>query len=498
MRANNLFDIDPFPGKPKILFIGLAESSHTHSWINLIDDAEFNIRLFAIPTGGYPSEKWDIRTYLSGQWYPSGLDPNYRKCLYPTPEEHEEYKKYQEKKLQNPFFRLQTLFNQGFPIHPSQDSMVKLFVKLFIFMAFLPVSLASKCRRKIIKGHFHKPRLDATHTDAFQEINKPIEEFLSPKASSAEAWLAKTIQEWQPDIIHTLGLYDNQGGLFYYKVRKQYNLEKNGRWVLQLRGGSDLTLRRHDPQFIQEISEILNECDHLISDNIINIEFAKEVEVSEKKFSPLTPVPGTGGIAVDELASTFTLLPSQRERIILWPKTYECPWSKALPVFEAINIAWNQIQPCTIYMTAGDQEEISMWLRTLPDEILKNCQFQPRIPHSELLSLMTRARVLLAPSLVDGIPNTLYEAMACGAFPIVSPLETINTVVNDETNVLFARNLYPHEIAAALSRAMQDDSLVDQAVKNNLELVYRIADRKKIAQKITAYYNNIAETLNSR
>jgi len=85
--------------------------------------------------------------------------------------------------------------------------------------------------------------------------------------------------------------------------------------------------------------------------------------------------------------------------------------------------------------------------------------------------------------------------MACGAFPIVSPLETIKTVAKEETNVLFARNLYPQEIAAALVKAMQDDFLIDQAIRNNLELVSRIADRRGIAQKVIAYYQNIANGL---
>ena len=42
---------------------------------------------------------------------------------------------------------------------------------------------------------------------------------------------------------------------------------------------------------------------------------------------------------------------------------------------------------------------------------------------------MTRARVMLAPSLVDGTPNSMFEAMASGALPIVSPLETIRDEV---------------------------------------------------------------------
>jgi len=36
---------------------------------------------------------------------------------------------------------------------------------------------------------------------------------------------------------------------------------------------------------------------------------------------------------------------------------------------------------------------------------------------------MIQARVMSSPSLVGGVPNTLYEAMASDAFSIVSPLK---------------------------------------------------------------------------
>ena len=38
------FDDDPFPGRPRILFIGLGESTHTRAWIDLLAGAEFNVR----------------------------------------------------------------------------------------------------------------------------------------------------------------------------------------------------------------------------------------------------------------------------------------------------------------------------------------------------------------------------------------------------------------------------------------------------------------------
>jgi uncharacterized protein (DUF2336 family) len=82
--------------------------------------------------------------------------------------------------------------------------------------------------------------------------------------------------------------------------------------------------------------------------------------------------------------------------------------------------------------------------------------------------------------------------MALGAFPIVSPLDTLTPVVNDPENILFARNLYPNELAAALEWAMTDDDLVDGAAQANLALVSRIANRSIIRPKLIAYYANLA------
>ncbi len=99
---------------------------------------------------------------------------------------------------------------------------------------------------------------------------------------------------------------------------------------------------------------------------------------------------------------------------------------------------------------------------------------------------------MLAPSLIDGTPNTMFEAMACGALPVVSPLETIRGVVVDGENVLFARNLDPDEIAAALVTAMTDDALVTGCAAANLELVRRLADRATIGPRVVAFYEELA------
>jgi uncharacterized protein (DUF2336 family) len=84
------------------------------------------------------------------------------------------------------------------------------------------------------------------------------------------------------------------------------------------------------------------------------------------------------------------------------------------------------------------------------------------------------------------------DAMSCGAFPIVSPVSDLKEVLEAEKNTLFAHNLYPQEIADAITRAMNDNALVDSAAQNNLTLVRRIANREDVRQKLIENYEIVA------
>ena len=313
------------------------------------------------------------------------------------------------------------------------------------------------------------------------------------RSEREQRWLASAIEQWQPHLVHVLGL--DPAGDFTLEARQRLQPDRGRRWILQLRGGSDLALSRLDPLQATRIGEILRSYDQILSDNPVNFGIARGMGVGEDQLSRIGTVPGTGGIDVDDLAGRWCGPPSQR-RIILVPKTYESPWSKSLPVLEAIRVAWREIRPCRILLLAVD-DETRQWARTLPEEIRAACGTMDRVPRAEVLDSMLRARVMLAPSLVDGTPNSMWEAMAAGAFPIVSPLETITPICRDEEHTLFARNLYPEEIARALVRAMNDDLLVDGAARSNLALVRRYADRGSVRSRVVHYYQELAEEARS-
>jgi glycosyltransferase involved in cell wall biosynthesis len=139
-----------------------------------------------------------------------------------------------------------------------------------------------------------------------------------------------------------------------------------------------------------------------------------------------------------------------------------------------------------------------MWFHAMPAAIKRACVIDDRIPRDAVLQLMGRSRVMLAPSLVDGTPNSMFEAMATGAFPILSPLDTIRPLLREGRNTLFARNLYPDEIGDALARALSDDVLVDDAAVENRELVRALADRATIRPKVVGLYESLAGVRESR
>ena len=57
------FETDPYSGRTKILFIGSGKSTHTHAWIDLLQNERFNVRLFS--TEGAPPDSWWAKTYIT-------------------------------------------------------------------------------------------------------------------------------------------------------------------------------------------------------------------------------------------------------------------------------------------------------------------------------------------------------------------------------------------------------------------------------------------------
>jgi glycosyltransferase involved in cell wall biosynthesis len=421
-----VFDRDDHPGRPRILFIGYAGSPHTQSWIDLLRGSALNVRLFS----PYPEDTAPAERFEVRTYLSIpgwvGEGPYRRATLPPAP--------------------------------PTPEPRI----------------------RERFWARIRAP-IDALRRPA-PPPPKPL------PAEQVERQLAEVIETWRPDVVHTLGLFN--AGLYYHDVAERFGLAGRARWLLQLRGGSDLQLNRFVPEARQRIVAAASAADQILSDNRRNFEYLEALGIPASRFSRIGTAPGSGGLDLSALGDWAA--PTGARRVILWPKAYHTQFATALPVIEGLRLAWPRMQPCRLVLLWTVQEDVRLWLMTLPEEMRAGMEIHGRVDHREVLRRAAEARVVLAPSLVDGVPNVLYEAMAGGAVPIVSPIDTIADVVREPDNVLFARNLYPTEIAAALERAMTDDALVSRIAATNREVVRRLADRNEIRARVLDLYQWLA------
>ena len=81
---------------------------------------------------------------------------------------------------------------------------------------------------------------------------------------------------------------------------------------------------------------------------------------------------------------------------------------------------------------------------------------QEEFPPEALIELYRRHWMFLLPSVFEGIPLSMLEAMACGLCPVVSDVGGVRDVVTDGANGVLVPRLDVPALAAALARALRD------------------------------------------
>jgi len=326
----------------------------------------------------------------------------------------------------------------------------------------------------------------------FHRRRQYVDGYIHGRGEISAAWyerLARVIDEYKPHIVHTLGIFP--AGVFYFHGYQNQvgHLENKPVWVVQARGGADIALNFKNPLLVDNIKQVLEHCDCFIADNEQNYVIARSLGLAVEKISPTGIVPGAGGIDFEQFKDIN--LPSKKERLIIWPKAYNCIQSDGLVVVEALRLSLPRLGQFRLVATAA-MPDVEYWFREYLGSYGQNVEITDRLDRQELLNLIRDARVLLAPSLSDGVPNTMYEAMASHTVPILSPIDTLTTLFENNKNVIYASNLNPLEIADALVKAMSDDDLVDSIAIENKILVQSLADRDVIQDRVIKLYRNLS------
>lgn len=116
----------------------------------------------------------------------------------------------------------------------------------------------------------------------------------------------------------------------------------------------------------------------------------------------------------------------------------------------------------------------------------KHTAFKGQLPHHEIVHYLNAADVFVLPSMAEGCPNSVIEAMACG-LPIISSDLPFNYDILDDTNSILVNPSDVDGIAKAIDRLKEDKQLYSRLQQGTIKkaLSLRIDERvKQILQLI--------------
>ena len=115
----------------------------------------------------------------------------------------------------------------------------------------------------------------------------------------------------------------------------------------------------------------------------------------------------------------------------------------------------------------------------------KHIAFKGQLSHSEIVHYLNAANVFVLPSMAEGCPNSVIEAMACG-LPIISSDLPFNYDILDQSNSLLVDPTNVDAIANAILQLKNDKDLCARLSQGALQKAQslRIEERTKHIRQI--------------
>jgi glycosyltransferase involved in cell wall biosynthesis len=254
--------------------------------------------------------------------------------------------------------------------------------------------------------------------------------------------------------------------------------------------GNDLTLHACGSFLMGRLTRAtLQRANGLISDTRRDIRLGYEWGFIEGR--PTLIVPGSGGIRLDgiEPGSTFETLPEELPDVplIVNPRGQRPGSLRQDTFFRAIPMVVDQI-PQALFICPSLQGDIEAEHLVDALGIRSKTRLWPRLSQAQLWMLFKKSQIFLSPSIHDGTPNSLLEAMACGCFPVVGNTESMKEWVQPGINGLLVDATDAYSMADAIVRGINQPALRKEAAKFNASLIAERAAYEPNMARVNEYY----------
>ena len=117
---------------------------------------------------------------------------------------------------------------------------------------------------------------------------------------------------------------------------------------------------------------------------------------------------------------------------------------------------------------AGEGEELNPAMKYVADNNFKNIVFTGFLAGMAKHALLKKSHILLFPSLTEGMPLTILEAMAYGLPVITRPVGGIPDIIKDGENGYLIESTDPEDYAARVQMLMENERKYEEISKNNI------------------------------
>lgn len=291
------------------------------------------------------------------------------------------------------------------------------------------------------------------------------------------------LQEIKPDLVHSFVLYISCTPIL--RVMKKH---KNLPWIYSS-WGSDLYYFKNISSYKNDILKVLPRINYLITDCKRDVLIAKELGFLGKE---LGVFPGGGGFDYDETDKYIKPILGRKTILV---KGYQGRSGKAIQVLKAMELMIDVLQKFQIIVFGADDEVVE-YVRDnkLSDKIsIKVLSRNQFLPHGKILEMMGETLIYIGNSNSDGMPNTLLEAIAQGAFPIQSnPGNVSEEVIEHNKNGLLIQDCEnSNEIRQLIQQAINDSDLINKAFQTNQHEIKPQYERGLVKRKVLDAYNKI-------
>jgi hypothetical protein len=305
--------------------------------------------------------------------------------------------------------------------------------------------------------------------------------------SAAARKLRKFIKEVQPDLVHAMrvpfeGMLTAaalQGG--FDTSGKSARSTQPPRFLVSI-WGNDFTLHAPStPLMKMHTRRVMQAANGLHADTERDVRLARQWGLGEDKVTWVAP--GGGGVRGDVFYPPTELV---KEPVIVNPRGVR-PYVRNDSFFKAIPLVLAKRRDARfVCLSMAGEEQAIKWVREL--KIEDAVELAPPAPFAEMGNVFRGAQVVVSPSVHDGTPNSLIEAMACGCFPIAGDLESIREWITHGQNGLLVDAADPQSIADAILLGLEREDLRREAAGLNANIISARAEYGATMKRVGEFY----------